>query len=1482
MKKVLSMFLMVAFLFSTFPVAPMYVIAQEVSGAEAGTTEEVEEIVVEETAEEEESDDSEVVEEEVSTEETEEAITEESTEEVEESEETTPAEEVSEDTITDADESEEETAEESEGVTEETPTEEESDNSEILEEIEVATTTEEVVEEDESNLLDQVIEDIVTPLLGGSSEEENSEITFVEKVELGVTYTYEGNSDVQVTFTKLPENPGSLSIEEVVLTDEQVKKFGALSNIAYDITSDMENGTFEYDLKLPSPKNSEKESKVIYAENVEKLDEGRASVVDSTKVSGIFEDSVEVNDMDHFTIFVVVRTSQEFAGLTWTADRSTPSGGWSETASTLVMNIVGSGQSAGSSFYYTEGVQADIPSGKNSVKAELFIDPLWSSVDYVRAGLWGKVENGSAVTSWPIMEFTNVDSDPRVRVWDTIVGGWTDVTTETVAYGDTVDFEVLQNPFTETFEFYLNGILVDSYSSVDGPDNYEFYDGLILNSYNNGVDDYEVTWSNLELGVVEAVPKTETTVVVRGDTAPGYNEVGWLFNRDVSTMTPFEFNTDASVIGDGSLYVLPVSGTNASDKFIGEYFLFEEIDSIDAISYDFQIGTGGTVSDENEFYMNVYANFGSSDPGKYYDCKYDVVPTTGTVGGFTTLTFDPTQSYPVAGAGCPSIPVDMNLTDPGSIVRMFALNLGDTSLSDAGLDGYFDNVIVDTDTKITTFDFDPTPNAAPVVVIEDPSPEEGESVKGIITGRATATDDEGMSGSYLRFWKDSFESGIGNLVQNCQNVPGGGLLGTSIDETCEFDTTTVEDGTYVFSVQVIDTDGVYGKELRTFIVDNTKPVVTLENPETTTVVVMGDTEFEISATDNLALNKIVGNIYKDGILVKSNSKTVTGTSASFTFDIASLSEGEYSMKYNASDKAGNIAQTKIFAFAVDDTPPTITIKEESVGNGIDTFSSVSFKLFDAYKIDKVEINGVLKDLTDNKWSDVNGVKPGTFGAVEGENTIVVYDVAGNETTFEFILDTVAPTAPSITKPTPRQWFKTQPIETEWTESADEGGIDEYQIAYAYDDGHTFGGSTCSEVSEIEGKPVSGCRNTSGTSRNHTPGLSEQGGVTVFVRAIDNAGNMSPWSESVHYYYDHEAPETDINVSPVVGGEFTVSGDATDNLVLNRVYVQLVNRDTNTRVGGQTIHLIGTGTSSPWMADYSGLPDGTYAAHASVTDMSGNTGTAGWTPDFTVINEEEVSEFPHGSITSPTEGELVSGTIDLTAEYFDGDDVNDDAVQWAVRKDSCSSNTVSGNVDGFSDSFDWDGNVFSSSLGTAPLEAGEYCFVFNPTDDDDERDVRETVVFTIEEVEEEEDDSTTTTAFASSSSDEDDSIPSGRRDGGGGSTGGSVLGASIGLENGCSIEGMYLNSYMGLNNVVNDPGDVALLQVFLNAHGYEVPVTGGYGDVTVDAVNKFQLMHLEEILTPWGITAPTGNVFKTTRWKINDIVCPGSEAFPLLP
>lgn len=221
----------------------------------------------------------------------------------------------------------------------------------------------------------------------------------------------------------------------------------------------------------------------------------------------------------------------------------------------------------------------------------------------------------------------------------------------------------------------------------------------------------------MALTLVSQAKAADTTITVTGNTVDeslGENgSPGWWFNRDASTSSPYEFNKDEASIGSGSLFVEPI-GANASDKFIAENFIFTPVSDIGSISYDFKIAGNGTDADANDFYMNVYANFGESDPLKFYDCRYDIVPTVGSTAGFTTVTFDPTQATSVTtrtGAEasphtCPASLADMDTLSPGSTVRVFAINVGDTSASDEGLAGYLDNVVLGTAADTTVYDFE--------------------------------------------------------------------------------------------------------------------------------------------------------------------------------------------------------------------------------------------------------------------------------------------------------------------------------------------------------------------------------------------------------------------------------------------------------------------------------------------------------------------------------------------------------------------------------------------------------------------------------------------------------------------------------------------------------------------------------------------------------------------------------------------------------
>lgn len=212
-------------------------------------------------------------------------------------------------------------------------------------------------------------------------------------------------------------------------------------------------------------------------------------------------------------------------------------------------------------------------------------------------------------------------------------------------------------------------------------------------------------------------------------------------------------------------------------------------------------------------------------------------------------------------------------------------------------------------------------------------------------------------------------------------------------------------GTYIVGYRSIDSAGLVevGRAVVAVVTDTTAPQVSLDSP--TTAGPFNEVSLSVVATDDVGLSKIVADIYDGETLIESTETAVAGAASGSHSATVQLLEGSHTIRYRAEDLAGNVSPIGSFTVSVDTTAPTATIKPEAsftVGsNG--SYSLVSYKLHDAGQIDKITINGIVKDLTNNAWSDINFVKPGTFGAVAGENTLVVYDVAGNSETMLFTL-----------------------------------------------------------------------------------------------------------------------------------------------------------------------------------------------------------------------------------------------------------------------------------------------------------------------------------------------------------------------------------------------------------------------------------------------------------------------------------------------
>ncbi len=136
---------------------------------------------------------------------------------------------------------------------------------------------------------------------------DGAKATTTHHVELNTLYTAPQNDQVTVEFTKLPEKPGHLSIEEIKLSDSQMATLNTSYNKAYDITSDMTDGSFEYTLTLPKTNQAAgisylEKSVSEFNHNIDKED---IKPIDSDNIK-LKSNTIEAKDINHFTIFVTI------------------------------------------------------------------------------------------------------------------------------------------------------------------------------------------------------------------------------------------------------------------------------------------------------------------------------------------------------------------------------------------------------------------------------------------------------------------------------------------------------------------------------------------------------------------------------------------------------------------------------------------------------------------------------------------------------------------------------------------------------------------------------------------------------------------------------------------------------------------------------------------------------------------------------------------------------------------------------------------------------------------------------------------------------------------------------------------------------------------------------------------------------------------------------------------------------------------------
>lgn len=435
-------------------------------------------------------------------------------------------------------------------------------------------------------------------------------------------------------------------------------------------------------------------------------------------------------------------------------------------------------------------------------------------------------------------------------------------------------------------------------------------------------------------GVMSAPIAGATSQVVTGDTST------WMFNRDATTSTDFHFTTAEAKTGYGSLYVEPI-GVTPSNKFIAEYFNKTAVNQLKSISYDFQIAGNGTAASANQFYLNVYATIDNSDT--YYDCRFDYVPTIGSTTTFKKASFKVTDTptrVAKRGDRIAACPTTLAAMPAGSHMRAFAMSVGDTTASDAGLAGYLDNVVVKKAADTETYDFE-----RPLTEANYVTPTATNNVFRPSDNPVRVKIDDTEQVEKVRFGLyDSAENHLGNFTLNrskCNLEAAGVYILCDIQEANNW--SALAEGTYMAKLTVwIDGEATIRPKMseywsQNFTVDATKPSLdsfVLEQP--TTGITNTNVTVAATASDSLGVESV--NFYmttpraEDGVCTGNGTKLVESRTSTLgvdgkyrvTLDTSAL-EGEYCITAVARDNAKNNSERQHVKVVIDHTAPTLAV-----------------------------------------------------------------------------------------------------------------------------------------------------------------------------------------------------------------------------------------------------------------------------------------------------------------------------------------------------------------------------------------------------------------------------------------------------------------------------------------------------------------------------------------------------------------------------
>jgi hypothetical protein len=1424
------------------------------------------------------------------------------------------------------------------------------------------------------DLVERVEGDLVTPIVDPApADEAPSKVTRFENVELGVAYAYEGNDQVQVTFTALPENPGSLSIEEVTLTADQAEALGAASRTAYDITSDMEDGTFAYDLKLPVPAGEEV-SQVVYAESVDELvDDAAAVSADQVEVVSD-EDAVVVTELDHFTVFVVTSfeevqvTEPEvgYNGIWFTSGDSGDELAKVPSGTDGIDSSVGNyhGKMTGTAFTRWDGYKNDFPSGGYETRVDVYVDTSlatggadkrfdFSSAISTPAGahrrdfIFSLGTNPSADGEWVASASNNAPGWPAnpdrspVAItesgWYTLehsfqdVGGVLQVTMNLYEKGnstpigtwvlsdssDVIGLTVGGNRYGWFVDSDFDWLAIDQaeieYGSLDAND----HDVVVTPSAMNG-------WSESTTGAGD-VAFVEVADAPLGDGA-------------LNLTTEADNNDRASISRSEDVRLADVTALGYS-TYRGAGFI-DEGNAAYRVSIDAD-GDSSTTEDRGSLVFEPYwQNDGLGDPTPNAQGEWQKWDVLGGVFWASISGGNAISGMSNGAGGPPFYSIDDVLAlHPDAMVTGISVGVGSYNQN---YDVLVDEVVFgyETGSAIETYTYDLEP--APVV-----------GTLGIVayqclSGTTVTRAENGVGGAVPEdCWLDEGANfGYTHGSQTDANAPYPELAGPiteagATDVNGELSLELEADGRYLVvetdgsgsklpAEQVLgfycvgdgDTSGTNDNQELTFVpadgsvqcvafnpapADTVAPSApTLLSPADGTT--LGTNEFDFTwnpSTDDqpgaitYQFQSSLDGAETDGVLT--NGLWTSGTLTSPTIHSTGAPDGAWHWQVRAQDAAGNWSDwSEIWTVTLDTTPnvaPAVTIVTPADGayvrgTVIGRATSTDDEGMGSYYLRfwKGAFESGAENLVGNcqeaPGADLLGTsldKSCAYTTTANPDGVYVFsaqfldsDNAWGQALRTFTVDNTKPVT-VLESPTTTYAFKSSAVG--FTLSATDN------IALKSITGNIYQGST---LVKSNSKTVAGV-STADTFTFTVSSLAE-GSYTIRFNSSDKAGNISS-TQNVAFTVDDTrpivtltAPTTTSSFKVGAAASFTV--DATDDVGLSKITGNIY--QGSTLVKSNSKNVAGATTTDSFSFSVSTLPEGAYTLRYNALDTAGNVASTK-TFDFTVDGTRPVV-----TLVNPDASTTVFAATEVDFAIDATDDVGLNRITGNIYQGAAlfKSNTTA--VPGGA-------TVGSFVIDLSTLPDGAYTLRYNASDTAGNIAVTKTFDFTIDSTPDEGsgdgdgsgdgsgddgsgdgsgddgsgigDGSGDETSATGDEDDDDSGARRGSRSGASNDDEGVVFGAST---DDATCE-PYLSTYMRQGGA-NDPAQVSLLQSFLTGQGYQVPVTGYYGPITTGAVVSFQIAHADEVLKPWGI-GPTGIVYKTTRWKINDIVCPGSEAFP---